>query len=188
VTILKLILVIVYNFLQDESFTGFKILVLVVISTITFIRYMIDRPFYNRTFNKIMSVVHGIFAWTNYMILLGAVLGNARFNMLLFIYLLGIPIIIVLILTSRADAHMKILLTPVFKFQKGEEALTQVVELVHLIQTKETNRESAILIKGFVNYHEMTCVDEECSLKQYKKHFLNKSNFSNISNMGSRHI
>lgn len=63
-----------------------------------------------------MAVLHGIFAWTNYMILLGAVLGNARFNMLLFIHLLGIPIVIVLILTMRADVHMKMLLTPVHKF------------------------------------------------------------------------
>jgi hypothetical protein len=49
------------------------------------------------------------------MILLGAILGSARFNMLLFIYLLGLPIIIVLILTLKDDS-MKILLTPVFKF------------------------------------------------------------------------
>jgi len=43
--------------------------------------------------------------------------------MLLFIYLLGIPIILALILTSRTDAHMLVLLTPVSKFQKGEDAL-----------------------------------------------------------------
>lgn len=116
VTLVKLLLVIVYCFLQDISFNGFKILVLVVASTVTFLRYAFDRPFYNRTFNRVMCVLHGIFAWTNYMILLGAVLGNTRFNMLLFIYLLGIPIILVLLLTSRTDAHMKILLTPVFKF------------------------------------------------------------------------
>jgi hypothetical protein len=58
----------------------------------------------------------GIFAWTNYLILLGALLGSARFNMLLFIYLLGIPLILALILTSRSDDHKKVLLTPVSKF------------------------------------------------------------------------
>lgn len=46
-----------------------------------------------------MSVLYGIFAWTNYMILLGAILGRTRFDMLLIIYLLGIPIVIALILT-----------------------------------------------------------------------------------------
>jgi hypothetical protein len=116
VTVMKFLLVIVFLFLQDSSFKGFKILVLVILSTVSFIRYWIDRPFYQNSHNRLMSVVHGIFAWTNYLILLGALLGDARFNMLLFIYLLGIPLIIALILTSRADAHMKVLLTPVSKF------------------------------------------------------------------------
>jgi hypothetical protein len=83
--------------------------------------------------NKLLSVLHGVFAWTNYLILLGALLGNARFNMLLFIYLMGIPILVTLILTSRGDAHMKTLLTPVSKFQKGEEALRQVIQLIYLV-------------------------------------------------------
>lgn len=48
-----------------------------------------------------MSVLYGIFAWTNYMLLLGAILGITRFDMLLIIFLLGIPIIIALILTHE---------------------------------------------------------------------------------------
>jgi hypothetical protein len=71
-----------------------------------------------------MTVLYGIFAWTNYSLLLGAILGRSKFNMLLFVYVLGIPIIIVLILNLRDD-QMKILLTPIYKFQKGEEALYQ---------------------------------------------------------------
>jgi hypothetical protein len=128
VTGIKMVLVIVFCFLVDESFAGFKVLVLVVASTVSFLKYLVEKPYYNRNFNKVslnskpysnlkvMSVLHGIFVWTNYLMLLGFLLGNARFNMLLYIFLLGIPIIVTLILTSRADAHMKILLTPVFKF------------------------------------------------------------------------
>lgn len=130
---MKFLLVVAFLFLQDSSFKGFKILILVILSTISFLRYWIDRPYYDTTHNRVMSVLHGVFAWTNYLILLGALLGNARFNMLLFIYLLGIPLILALILTSRADAHMKVLLTPVSKFQKGEDALQQVIQLVYLI-------------------------------------------------------
>ena len=71
-----------------------------------------------------MCVLYGIFAWTNYMILLGAFLGITRFNMLLVIYVLGIPIVITFILTLNYS-NMKILLQPIFKFQKGEDALEQ---------------------------------------------------------------
>jgi hypothetical protein len=71
-----------------------------------------------------MSVLYGIFAWTNYMILLGAILGRARFDMLLVIYLLGIPLVIALILTYE-NQNKKVLLTPYFKHQKGEDSLYQ---------------------------------------------------------------
>jgi hypothetical protein len=113
----------VFLFLQDGSFRGFKILVLVVLSTLSFLKFWIDRPYYSIKLNRLKSSLYGIFAWTNYLILLGALLNSARFNMLLFIYLLGVPIILALILTSRTDAHMLVLLTPVSKFQKGEDAL-----------------------------------------------------------------
>lgn len=116
VMFIKLILLVIFLFLQDSSFRGFKIIVLVLVSTVSFLRYHLDRPYYYMSMNKIASVLHGIFAWTNYLILLGALIGSILFNMLLFIYLMGIPIIIALILTSRSDAHMKTLLTPVSKF------------------------------------------------------------------------
>lgn len=35
-------------------------------------------------------------------------------------------------------------------------------------------RDSAILISGFINYHEITCLDEDCPLKVYKRHHMNK--------------
>ena len=62
-----------------------------------------------------MSVLYGIFAWTNYMLLLGAILSKATFDMLLVIYLLGIPIVIALILTLE-NQNTKLLLAPLYKF------------------------------------------------------------------------
>jgi len=49
-----------------------------------------------------------------------------------------------------------------------------VIEIIHLIQTKETQRDSAILLSGYINYHEMTCLDDDCPLKVYKRHHMNK--------------
>eukprot|EP00347_Sterkiella_histriomuscorum_P005463 403356519 len=163
-----------FAFLNDQSFSTFKILILAVFSTMTYTKYYYQRPYYNRSVNNVMCVLYGIFAWTTYMILLGAILSNTMFDMLLVIYLLGIPIVIALIMTME-NQGMKILLSPLYKFQKGEDALQQFNQLIYLIETKDTIRESSILIKGFVNYHEMSCVDDDCSLKQYQKN-LQRSN------------
>lgn len=48
------------------------------------------------------------------MILLGAILSGAEFNMLLIIFLLGIPLIIMLILTFE-NKDKKVLLTQSYK-------------------------------------------------------------------------
>jgi hypothetical protein len=86
------------------------------------------------------------------------------FNMPFIIYILGIPIVIALVLTLR-DTGLKVLLTPLHKQQKGEYALVHINELLQLILTKDIKRESAILIKGYVNYYETTCTEELCPLK-----------------------
>ena len=50
-TLVKIILVIVFCFLQDSSFLWVKIVILVVASTVTFLRFLIDRPYYSKTLN-----------------------------------------------------------------------------------------------------------------------------------------
>jgi hypothetical protein len=52
-TLLKLFLVIVFQFLNDQSFIGFKILILVVFSTLAFSKFYIHKPYYNKTLNTV---------------------------------------------------------------------------------------------------------------------------------------
>jgi hypothetical protein len=54
------------------------------------------------------------------------------FNMPFIIYILGIPIVIAFVLTLR-DTGLKVLLVPLHKQQKGEDALVQINELLQLI-------------------------------------------------------
>lgn len=117
VILAKLFLVIMFCILQDSSFEIFKVLILIVVSLVTFLKYMIDRPYYSRTMNKVLTISHGIFLWSNCMLFVGYLLNymSALFNMLLFVYLLGIPIVIAIILTLPLDANLRILLTPFFK-------------------------------------------------------------------------
>lgn len=83
-----------------------------------------------------MCVLYGVVAWTTYVLLIGAILGFARFDMAFITYLLGIPIIIALLLTLK-NSGQNVLLVPLHKQQKGEDALYQVNQLLYLIQTKD---------------------------------------------------
>jgi hypothetical protein len=117
--------VLAYSFLQAGGFIWALIILLAISGTIAVRLYLTERPFYSSTLNKVLSVLMGIFAWTNYLILFGTILqgANAMFNMLMVMFFLGIPIICALILTPNSDGYLRVLLTPIYKFQKGEEAL-----------------------------------------------------------------
>jgi len=118
-----------------------------------------------------MSVLYGIFCWTNIILLISQVLSEAQFNAGLQIYLLGIPVVVILILTLKDD-RMQEILVPIAKFLKGEEALNQINQIITLIKTRETDRESSVLIKGYVDHHEHTCIEGQCALKAYKRSLL----------------
>ena len=62
---------------------------------------------------------------------------------------------------------MKLLLLNLNKFQKGEQALQQILFYLHIVQTKETKRESSILLKGYIALHSETCPMDNCPLRKY---------------------
>jgi len=39
---------------------------------------------------------------------------------------------------------------------------------LQLVQTKDTDRHSAIILKGYIYHHEDQCSNPECTLKTYK--------------------
>ena len=51
--LLKFGFVIVFSLLQGSSFSGFKILVLVIFSTLSFTNYYFIRPYYNHRMNDV---------------------------------------------------------------------------------------------------------------------------------------
>ena len=69
------------------------------------------------------------------------------------------------ILLMPLSKHLKGDLSLFIKYSIGEDALLQFIKLIQLISSKDESRNSAILIKGYVNFHEMTCTDELCPLK-----------------------
>jgi hypothetical protein len=78
----------------------FKSIVLCVMSTFVFLQYVTLKPYYYSATQTLVEIFSGIFTWTNYVLLFTQLLGDTQFNGALEIYLLGIPIICVLIYTK----------------------------------------------------------------------------------------
>jgi hypothetical protein len=54
-------------------------------------------------------------------------------------------------------------------FQQGEEMALQIRYFLNLVQTRETDRRNALILRGYIYHHEDSCSYPDCCLAQYKK-------------------
>ena len=168
----KIILNYLFTFFTKDEYIWFLITVLVTLSTITYLKFRYGWPYYNEKVSKVFNMTTGLFSWTSWVLLLAKLLENTDFNGALQIYFLGIPLVILMILSSK-DERIKLLLKNINKFQKGEEVQLQIRYYLHLVHTKDTNRNSAIILKGYLYNHVEGCQEPDCCLKTYKSNITN---------------
>lgn len=94
------------------------------------------------------------------------ILSNTNFNGCLELFFLGIPIIVATILTQKDD-KLSILLTNINKFLKGEQVQLQIRYFLEIVDKKDHDRNSKILLKGYIFLYEDFCTIPECALKKY---------------------
>ncbi len=94
------------------------------------------------------------------------ILQSTNFNGCLELYFIGIPIIVAIIFTQKDD-KLSILLTNINKFVKGEQVHLQIRYFMEIVDGKDHNRYSKILLKGYIFLYEDLCTIPECALKKY---------------------
>jgi hypothetical protein len=62
---------------------------------------------------------------------------------------------------------MIILLTSLNRFHKGEKVQKQIKYYLELVDKREFDRDSKILLKGYLSIYEETCNIQDCALKKY---------------------
>lgn len=65
----------------------------------------------------------------------------------------------------QKDSKVTLLMKNTNSFQKSEDAILYIRYLIHLINTKEIDRNNDIILKGYVFHHEDLCPNEQCFLK-----------------------
>ena len=94
-----------------------KGIILSVFSMIILIQYLQLKPYFNVTTQSLLEIFSAIYMWTNLIVVFSKVIEGAKFNGALQIYLLGIPIICVLVYTLR-ETRLKLLMTPENRIQR----------------------------------------------------------------------
>jgi len=167
----KLIYVFFFNFFKGPQYALFKSIILVVFSCLTFVSYIRNRPYYSQTTQTIVELFAGVFAWTNLVLLFTQVISGAQFTGSLEILFLGIPIVCCLIYTKQEN-RLKLLMTSESQIETGDECQKKNFYYIYIIETKEVTRQSAIILKGYINHHTEVCPFDTCPIKAYKKMML----------------
>lgn len=75
---------------------------------------------------------------------------------------------------------MKLLMTTERRLDTGDVCQKKNFYYLNIVDTRETKRESSIILKGYVNHHCEVCPHENCPIKQYQKVVLKEKTVSLI--------
>ena len=163
----KIVGVIVTTFFILEQYQWMVTIVLSIMAVIVFIKLYKERAYYNETMNRVADVINGLYLWSCVLLILCMLMVDTEFTGTVPLFFLGSPIIGLMLFTM--DFHTdKMLIKPLELFENGDEWFQKIKYYISLIHHKDTDREAAIELKGFIYDHEETCTKKDCPLKLYK--------------------
>lgn len=143
----------------------------------TFYSYIENRPFHNNTSQLTVELFAGVYAWANWVLLFTQIITGAQFSGALEILFLGLPIVCILIYTKH-ERRMKLLMTSEKKIETGDDCQRKNFYYMHIIDTREIKRKSAIILKGYVNHHTEVCPYDTCPIKAFKRLMMKEKTIS----------
>ncbi len=131
--------------------------------------------YYPRFSQNILNQIHKFFSlilfWASFVLFLGKVLKNTKFNGCLPLFFISLPILSLLIFFEKKDFESNILYF-INNTSTYSEMLLVIKSFTQIIERIENDRESNILLEGYISLFEANCPLKNCALKKYKKSIL----------------
>lgn len=165
----KTIIVLIYTFLNTttENEHWIVIAVTLFISAFVFADYCYRRPYVNETMMKYYFAMTSLYCWSNVCLGIGKLLEKSQFDGALPLFLVGIPVILIVIYTSEPP-NFELLIH--HQKKKDDGVLHSILKLLTIIETREKIRGSQILFDGYVSLYEEKCSNIQCPLTQFLNH------------------
>ena len=114
------------------------------------------------------------------MLFLVKVLEKSSFDGGIFVFIIGTPIIVVIIITQKKQ-RFSLLLQNINKFEDGASVFKQIRYFLELVDKKYKDRKSNILLKGYIYLHPIIGVedDDDANENERKKLSTKVSNENN---------
>ena len=164
-TVNKIILQLSFAFFTDQ---WMLVLALVIPSLILWYTYNIGEPYYNKHCTAFFRVMTTYYLWTNAMVGVSKLLENSTFTGGLITWLIGLPFIGAIMLTSSRSKTSSLVQTT-SRFKTSEDLLEHLRFVLQLIDTYKSDKNASILLTGYIEKHKDTCEEDDCPLKTTKR-------------------
>ncbi|KAL4460691.1 hypothetical protein ABPG72_017167 [Tetrahymena utriculariae] len=154
---------VLFNFVPEGN-DWFLVLITFTFSASLYWSYNFEEPYYDKFVGKFFNIATTYYLWTNVMLLVSLVFYETGFNGGLIIWILGLPFICFIMLTSK-KSRIDTLISSQTKFRSGEQIQGHLRYVLELIGTQKTDRNSYMLLIGYVEKHKEVCQEEDCPLK-----------------------
>ena len=175
--IIKLILIILYEFIKNEMILS---IITFILSLILLIDFLNKQPFSNGLAMKLYWILYLTFFWSCTICLIAILLKNSKFEGGVILLLIGYPMIILSSSTNQWEYNYdKILKYNLSNNKDGYNALLGIeffLKLEESLEDKIRTREHKILYSYISNY-ERSCTLINCPLKQFMNIPLKVENF-----------
>jgi PAS domain S-box-containing protein len=108
----------------------------------------------------------GIFLYSCFVLLIGKLLEETTFDNAFETFVLGLPIVCVILMTLK-DNRKKLLIESINHLGSGAIVEKQIRCFIELVDNKEKDRQSLIILKGYIYLHVKSCNLSDCYLKTY---------------------
>ena len=162
----KLIMILLMTYFINPAFNWFIAIILFLGGAFIYLRVRSERSYYNETVNNFVDILNGIYFSGSVVLLIAMITQFTSFNSSIVLMLIGVPLIALLI-GLLPDNRRSLLMKTIDQVETGEKWQLKIKYYFLLVKERDTNRNSSIILNGFINEHESTCENPDCPLKAY---------------------
>ena len=144
----KIVCQCIFNFVPFDGSWTYAI-ILFVLSSWMFYEYSANDPYYNSSVSRFFRICSSYYFWTNFMLILSQFLEMFSFTGGLVAWIGGLPFIAIIIFFGRRNTTESISSSNL-KFKSGEQLDEHLRCILMLIQTKEKDKNSYMLLIGYI--------------------------------------
>ena len=161
----KIVLQVCFGFIDNENFLIF----ITFFGGLVMAYYFIyDDPFYNKVVGNLFKVLTGLYLWSCISLVILKLLKSYGFHAGIILWLSPMPFIL-FISISFSKRSINNLLKSELKFETSKELNDHCQFLIQLIEEQKTDKNSYLLLIGYVQNHKEICLEVDCPLKSNSK-------------------